>query len=107
MNKDLLRQTDRQLVASLQSQLDELRQRLKISERGKILFRADLSYGEDEVVLIEADGFGGGVLRIVEGNYPIDYLTREERAFSTEAEAASAADALWSEAQGVLIDTPN
>jgi hypothetical protein len=97
MNKEILKEADRQLVARLQSQLDELRQRLKISERGTILFRADLSYGDDEVVLVEADGFGGAVLRIVEGNYPVDYLTREERAFSTEAEATNAAATLQHE----------
>ena len=94
MKKNILKETDRQLVARLQSQLDELRKRLKIGERGRILFRADLSYGDDEVVLVEADGFGGGVLRIVEGNYPVDFLTREERGFSTEAEAVSKAAAL-------------
>ena len=97
MNKHILKETDRRLVARLQSQLDEFRVHLKIGERGRILFRADLSYGDDEVVLVEADGLGGGVLRIVEGNYPVDYLTREERAFSTEAEAVSEAAALQHE----------
>ncbi|HZV89756.1 MAG TPA: hypothetical protein VFF95_19565 [Candidatus Binatus sp.] len=94
MNKRFLNQKDRQLMTRLQAQLDDLRRRLGISERGRILFRAELSYGDDEVVLVEADGFGGGVLRIVEGNYPVDYLTREERTFSTEVEATNAAAAL-------------
>ena len=97
MNTDPLNETDKQSIARLQSQLDELRQRLKIAERGIALFRADLSYGDDEVVVVEADGFGGGVLRIVEGNYPVDYLNREERRFSTEEEAVEAAATLLRE----------
>src|SRR5713226_5256031 len=94
MNKDPLNRTDRQLIARLESQLDDLRHRLRISRRGEVLFRADLSYGDDEVVLVEADGFGGGVLRIVEGNYPVDYLIRDKRDFATEDEAIEAAAAL-------------
>jgi hypothetical protein len=97
MSTNSINPTDRQLIANLQSQLDDVRQRLQIGDRGEILFRADLSYGDDEVVLVEADGFGGAILRVVEGNYPVDYLTREERAFSTEAEAEEAAMALCSQ----------
>jgi hypothetical protein len=97
MSKDPLNQTNRQLIALLQTQLDDLRERLGISARGEVLFRADLSYGDDEVVLVEADGFGGGVLRIVEGNYPVDYLIREERNFPTDEEAIEAAETLQRE----------
>ena len=89
-----MNQSERELIARLQSQLDELRQTLKVSDRGKVVFRAELSYGDDEVVLVEADGFGGGVLRVVEGNYPVDYVTRQERVFATEDEAEEAAAAL-------------
>lgn len=94
MGKNPLKQSERELIVRLQTQLDELRQALKVSDRGKLLFRAELSYGDDEVLLVEADGFGGGILRIVEGNYPVDYLTREERAFPTEEEAEEAAATL-------------
>ena len=47
---------------------------------------------DEEIILVEADGFGGAVLRVVEGNYPMDFYTREEQAFSTEAEALRAAE---------------
>jgi hypothetical protein len=86
-----LDQKDRELISRLQSRLDDTRSRLGISARGEVLLRADLSYCDDEVLLVEADGFGGGVLRVVEGNYPVDYLIRDEREFSTEAEAFEAA----------------
>jgi hypothetical protein len=91
MEKIPITPLERELLTRLQSQLDDLRKSLKISERGKILFQAQLSYGDDEVVLVEADGFGGGILRVVEVNYPVDYLTHEERIFATEDEAEEVA----------------
>ena len=93
MNSKPLNRTDRQLISRLQTQLDEARQRLKISAPGVVLYRADASYGDDEVALVEADGLGGAVLRVVEGKYPVDYYTREEKEFSTESEAVRAAEA--------------
>jgi len=93
MNSNPLNPTDRQLISRLQSQLDEVRQRLNVSAPGVVLYRADVSYGDDEVAYVEADGLGGAVLRVVEGNYPVDYFTRKEMKFSTEAEAVRAAEA--------------
>ena len=60
--------------------------------RGGILHRFDASHCDEEIILVEADGFGGAVLRVVEGNYPMDFYTREERNFATEAEALHAAE---------------
>jgi hypothetical protein len=92
MNKNPLNKTDRDSIARLQAQLDSLRKQLRISERGQVLYRFDVSYCDDEIVLVEADGFGGAVLRVVEGNYPMDFLTREEQVFQTEDEAVKAAE---------------
>jgi len=94
MNTKPLNQTDRQLISRLQNKLDGARQRLNVSAPGAVLYRADVSYGDDEVAYVEADGFGGAVLRVVEGNYPVDYFTRDEKQFPTEAEAVRAAEAL-------------
>lgn len=94
MNKIPLNKTDHSSIARLQEQLDGLRQRLGISDRGQILHRFDASYCDEEIILVEADGFGGAVLRVVEGNYPMDFFTREERAFATEAEAVHTAETL-------------
>jgi hypothetical protein len=94
MNSKPINTADRRLVSRLQNQLDEMRKRLNISAPGVVLYRADVSYGDDEVALVEADGLGGAVLRVVEGNYPVDYLTRSEKAFSTEAVAVRAAETL-------------
>jgi len=94
MNTKPLKPSAKQRISALQNQLDDVRRRLNVSSPGVVLFRADLSYGDDEVVLVEADGLGGAVLRVVEGNYPVDYNTREEKSFLTEIEAVSAARAL-------------
>lgn len=94
MNTKPLSKTDRQSISRLQSQLDEARRRLEINAPGVVLFKADLSYGDDEIAIVEADGLGGAVLRVVEGNYPLDCDTREEKTFSTEFEAVKAATAL-------------
>ena len=45
-------------------------------------------------IVVEADGIGGAKLLVVEGNYPIDYLTKSERAFATEDAACEAAEKL-------------
>ena len=92
MNKTPLNKTDRDSVARLQQQLDTLRKRLGVSDRGQILHRFDASCCDEEIILVEAEGFGGAVLRVIEGNYPMDFYTREDQAFSTEAEALRAAE---------------
>jgi hypothetical protein len=89
-----MNQIKKQLIVQLQTELDELRRQLKVNDRGAVLFRADLSYGDDEVALVEADGLGGATLRIVEGNYPVDFFTHEELAFPTETAAVNAAEDL-------------
>ena len=55
---------------------------------------SDAAEGDDDVAVVEADGVGGAILRVVEGNYPVDYYTREEKEFPTEAGAVRAAEAL-------------
>ena len=92
MNKSLLNHKDHHAVARLQKKLDLLRKRLGIADRGHILHRFDASYCDEEIIVVEADGFGGAVFRVVEGNYPVDFFTREEQMFPTEAEAMRAAE---------------
>lgn len=94
MNSTPISNDDRDSIVALQRQLDELRRSLNISDRASILFRSDLSYGDDDVVFVEADGLGGAILLVVEGNYPVDFFTREQRNFTTELAAITAAEAL-------------
>ncbi len=94
MNAKPLNQANKELIKRLQDQLNEARRGMNVSASGIVLFRAELSYADDEVAIVEADGFGGAVLLIVEGNYPVDYNIRDKRHFPTEAEAVRAAEAL-------------
>lgn len=64
---------------------------MNISPRGQVLFKADVSYGDDECVLVEADGLGGATVLVVEGDYPVDLFTHEEKSFDSEKDAVAAA----------------
>ena len=79
-------------LRKLQSRVDSLREELKISSPGEVIFLAPLDEVEDDIVIIEADGFGGATTMVVEGNYPVDYLTKFERSFPSEEEAEAAAE---------------
>ena len=71
-----------------------LRQQLGISARGELLFQAPRSMWSEIDVVVEADGDGGAFLRLVEGNYPADYITHKEQHFQTEDDACEAAEKL-------------
>lgn len=83
----------RQEIKEFQHKLNRLRTAAGISPPGTILYWADGSPVDDEVVIAEADGVGGGTLRVVRGRYPFDYQTQSEKRFDTEAQAQEAAAA--------------
>lgn len=66
----------------------------EMSNRGDILFEACYSAWPDEQLVVEADGAGGAMLMVVEGNYPIDYLIKQHESFESEDLACEAADAM-------------
>lgn len=74
----------------LQTQVDAIRAELGISQPGAILFQSP----GDELLVVVADGFGGAMVSILEGNYPVDYSTKLERFFDSERDAESAAEAV-------------
>lgn len=78
----------------LENQIAVLRQQLVVSARGEMIFQAPRSMWSATDVVVEADGFGGAKLLIVEGNYPADYTTHKQQFFHTEDEACEAAEHL-------------
>jgi hypothetical protein len=78
----------------LQAQADAIREDLGISAPGTVLYSSPLCALEDEVVLVEADGFGGATTCVVEGNYPVDYISKIEKHFSSEEKAICNAEDL-------------
>ncbi len=80
----------------LQTKVDALRQELGISAPDKIIYQAGLNPTSDDILLVEADGFGGATTIIIGGNYPLDYNTKFEQHFQTEAEAEGAAEEIAS-----------
>jgi len=85
-------------LKQLHSESENIRQRLGISPPNSVIFRASIDPVEDEEVVVEADGFGGAKLSVVEGNYPIDFLSLRETRFATERRAIRAAEWLASRA---------
>ena len=81
-------------LKELQSEADGIRAELGISPPRAVLYYAPLLALDDEMVVVEADGFGGATTSIVEGNYPIDFVARFEKRFETEEAAIDAATKL-------------
>ena len=79
-------------LRSLQRRADSLRNELGISRAGEVTFLAAYNEMDDDIVVVEADGLGGATASVVEGNYPVDYVTKYERSFPSEREAEAAAE---------------
>ena len=77
---------------ALHDQLASLRSKFEISPPGTVLYSAFLSSLDDEMLLVEADGFGGATMNIVAGNYPFDFITQFAKFFDTESAAVAAAE---------------
>lgn len=78
----------------LQAEADAIRKELGINPPGTIFYQSWLSAVDDEMIIVEADGFGGATTRVVEGNYPVGYSITFEKTFETEQDAERAADAI-------------
>lgn len=78
----------------LQAQVDSIRDDLGISAPGEVLYSSPLCAIEDELVVVEADGFGGATICVVEGNYPVDYISKTEKYFPSEEKAICNAEDL-------------
>jgi len=79
-------------LRQLQDKADAIRIELGISPPGRILYQAAHNVANNDLVIVEADGFGGATTSIVEGNYPLDYITKFEKSFETEQGAEAAAE---------------
>jgi len=87
--------SDGEMLATLKhlhAKSERIRERLHISSPNSVIFRAAINPIDDEEVVVEADGLGGAKLSVIEGNYPIDFLSLRETGFATEAGAITAAE---------------
>ena len=92
--KRQIKTAQRNRLHQLENEIAHLRQKLKVSARGEMIFQAPRTMWSATDVVVEADGEGGAKLLTVEGNYPADYLTHKEQRFQTEDEACEAAERL-------------
>jgi hypothetical protein len=94
-------------LLDLQAKVDAIREELQINPVGKVIYSSVLDVCGSASIVVEADGFGGATVSVVEGNYPVDYVTKFERFFGSEFAAVSAAEKLSSgntNASEVLAD---
>ncbi len=79
-------------LRNLETKAAAIRKELAISPPGMLIFLAKCDAGDDEIVVVEADGFGGATTRIVAGNYPVDFISKFDKFFMSEEEAIAAAE---------------
>jgi hypothetical protein len=78
----------------LQARVDATCEELGFSPTSDVTFIAPLQVCSNDIVVVVADGYGGATTSVVEGNYPVDYVTKFERFFTSESEAENAAEKL-------------
>src|SRR5574341_973227 len=79
-------------LRSLQVKVDAIRDELGITSPGVVTFSAHRDIADDEMVIVEADGFGGATTSVVVGNYPVDFYTKFEKFFPSEEVAETVAE---------------
>lgn len=84
------RDDDNQAILNALSKVDLVRHDPGASQAGEIIWQAEAFDGP---LMVIADGKGGARLEYVEGNYPIDYITKDSRDFDDEELACRAAQA--------------
>lgn len=85
--------TDKQArLKQLQTEVDAIRGELGISPPKSVVYLSPLNVTDDKSVVVEADGFGGATVSLVEGNYPIDFVSHYEKEFASEDAAVEAAE---------------
>lgn len=89
-------ETSIERLKQLESEGAAIRQRLGINSPNAVIYQASISPVDDETIVVEADGFGAATLKIVEGNYPIDFMCLRETKFRTERAAIREAERLSS-----------
>jgi hypothetical protein len=81
-------------LRTLQKRIDAIRLKLGISPPERVIFMALRDGVDDEMVVVQADGFGGATTMIVEGNYPVDFYAKFEKVYRSEEVATTAAEKL-------------
>ena len=81
---------DHEPIIDALTQVDFVRHAPGASQAGEIIWQAEAFDGP---LMVIADGKGGAMLEYVEGNYPVDYMTKNSREFYSEDLACQAARA--------------
>lgn len=99
--KRIIRNQKLNKLKDLMAKAKALRKSLGISAPNEVTYQGDL--GDDDKVVVTADGLGGAELEIVEGNFPVDYQRKRGKTFASEDEATERASQILDYVNG---DTP-
>lgn len=78
------RDADLRRLKAIEKEAEELREKLGISKAGEVIWQSGVF---DGLLLVEATGDGSAVLMYVEGNYPMDYISKEQKKYTSEERA--------------------
>jgi hypothetical protein len=81
-------------LGELYREAEEIRGSLRISAPLSVIYLSNLDLLNAKQVIAEADGLGAAVVRVIEGNYPLDFFIHEEKEFSSEDGAVKFAERL-------------
>jgi len=74
-------------LTELYEEIDALRKQHGISNRGDVIWKADLNSVDDRYIIVVAEGDGSATCSQVSGNFPVDYMTESSKDFSLESDA--------------------
>lgn len=68
-----------------------MKKKLGTNLRSAVLYQAFRDELSDDLVVVEADGEGGARTSVVEGNFPLEFIVKHSKNFSSEKAAVNAA----------------
>jgi len=92
LNKPALLAAKKARMRVLERELDHLRGDCEFNTPGEVLFASPTDSTPDGLVVVTADRFGGAVMNIVAGNYPLDFQTLSSRRFANQSRAVKRAE---------------
>ena len=73
----------------LDQQAKTLREELRYSQPGEVIWQARLDF--DDLLVVVADGYGKASVLRVSGNYPVEYFLKDRKDFDNEQAACASA----------------
>ncbi len=93
-NEQTVNQAQLDRLRALDREAGALREKLRLNYRGEVVFMADIYVADSDRAVVVADGYGKATVSVIDGNYPVDYLTKHSKACDSVRDACVIAEAL-------------